>query len=209
MEMPKLVKMKTICVFCGSSPGSRPEYAQSARLLGETLAHRKLTLVFGGGKVGMMGQVAKAALDAGGEVIGVIPRSLAKMDVAFHGLNQLIVVESMHERKARMAELSDAFIALPGGYGTIEEFFEIITWGQLGFHQKPCGILNICHYYDRLLSFLDTLLDQEFIDGEHRALVLEDTTIDGLLAKFEAFSPALTDKAAWALQKSRHIPWEN
>ena len=197
--------LKQICVFCGSSPGAVPEYVQAAEQLGETLARRGITLVYGGAKVGLMGQLAKAALNAGGQVVGVIPQSLVEMEVASAGLTRLEVVGSMHERKARMADLSDGFIALPGGLGTIEEIFEVLTWAQLGFHRKPCGLLNICGYYDALLAFLDKAVDQEFIDLEHRKMVLEDRSVDGLLAQFEAYSPPIGDKAAWVLEKTKRI----
>lgn len=139
--------MKRICVFCGSSPGAKPEFVQAARQLGAILAQRKIGLVFGGGRVGMMGQLAQAALENGGEVIGVIPKELHERKVAFAGLSDLRVVGSMHERKALMAELADGFMALPGGLGTLEEIFEILTWAQLGMHHKPCGLLNVAQYY--------------------------------------------------------------
>jgi len=143
--------MKTVCVYCGSSPGRLPEYQDAARRLGYELAGRGLGLVYGGASVGVMGAVADAMLERGGKAIGVIPYSLATKEVSHDGLDELIVVDSMHERKARMAELSDGFIALPGGWGTIEEIFEMLTWAQLGFHEKPCGLLNIASYYDHLL----------------------------------------------------------
>jgi uncharacterized protein (TIGR00730 family) len=197
--------LKQICVFCGSSPGADPEYVRAAQQVGITLARRNLTLVYGGAKVGLMGLMAKAALAAGGQVIGVIPKSLVDMEVACTELTRLEVVGSMHERKSRMAELSDAFLALPGGLGTIEEFFEVLTWGQLGFHQKPCGLLNIRGYYDRMLAFLDVAVDQEFIETAHRQMVLKDTSVDGLLDQFEAYVPPSANKAAWVLEKTNHI----
>src|ERR1043165_174167 len=144
---------RRVCVFCGSSPGARPEYRQAAEAMGRLLASRRIGLVYGGGNVGLMGLLADAALSAGGEVIGVIPRHLDAREVAHRGLPDLRVVASMHERKALMADLSDAFIALPGGLGTLEEMFEILTWAQLGLHRKPCGLLNVLGYFDRLLSF--------------------------------------------------------
>ncbi len=197
--------LKRICVFCGSSPGAIPEYMQVASQVGKTLASRNIGLVYGGAKVGLMGQVAKAALDAGGEVIGVIPKSLVDMEVGYTELSGLHVVGSMHERKSLMAELSDGFIALPGGLGTIEEFFEMLTWAQLGFHQKPCGLLNIHGYYDHLSAFLDVAVGQEFIDIAHRKMMLEDTTVDGLLDQFERYIPPKTNKAAWVLEMTNNV----
>src|SRR5512139_2553578 len=137
------IRVERICVFCGSSPGAKQDYLQVARSLGHALAERNIALVYGGASVGIMGQLAKACLDAGGEVIGVIPKILAESEVAHTHLSQLHVVESMHERKALMAELADGFIAMPGGLGTLEEFFEVLTWAQLGMHGKPCGLLNV------------------------------------------------------------------
>lgn len=191
--------MKQICVFCGSSPGGKPEYMQAATLLGRTLAERDITLVYGGASVGIMGQLAKSCLDAGGQVIGVIPKKLVEMEVAFKELAQLHVVDSMHERKALMAELSDAFIAMPGGLGTIEEFFEILTWAQLGMHRKPCGLLNICQYYNKLVEFLDHAVEQQFIESAHRDMIQIDASVDGLLRRFENYHAPQTNKAAWVL----------
>jgi uncharacterized protein (TIGR00730 family) len=193
------VTLKRICVFCGSSPGAKPEYAAAARALGALLARRRIGLVFGGGKVGMMGQLAKGALAAGGEAIGVIPRQLFERKVAFAGLNDLRVVETMHERKALMAELSDGFIALPGGLGTLEETFEVLTWAQLGLHGKPCGLLNIAGFFAPLLAFLDHVAGQGFVDDAHRDMVLTAETPEELLRQFERYAPVAADKAAWAL----------
>ena len=197
--------MKQICVFCGSSPGAKPEYVEAARLLGQTLAERKMVCVYGGSRVGLMGQVAKACLEASGEVIGVIPRQLVAMEVAYKELAQLVVVESMHERKARMAELADGFIALPGGLGTFEEFLEVLTWAQLGMHRKPCGILNTCSYYDKLLGFLDQAVEQQFVEKVHRDMIQVDESPAGLLDKFDAYRAPTADKAAWALQMTEEI----
>ncbi len=197
--------LRQICVFCGSSPGAGPEYVQTAQALGRTLARRNITLVYGGARVGLMGLMAKAALNAGGQVIGVIPKSLVDMEVAYPEISVLHIVATMHERKSMMAELSDGFIALPGGLGTIEEFFEVLTWAQLGFHQKPCGVLNIGGYFDLMLSFLDGAVRQEFIEPAHREMILEDSAIDGLLAKFERYTPPKSSKAAWVLKKTRQI----
>ena len=176
---------------------------QAAAHLGKVLASRSLVLVYGGGNVGMMGQIAKSMEAAGGEVIGVIPRGLVKREVALTSLADLRVVENMHERKAMMAELADAFIALPGGFGTLEEMFEILTWGQLGLHKKPCGILNIGGYFDRLLSFLDMVADQQFIAPEHRAMLQVEDDPETLLEKFAAYIPPLVDKAVQALKKGK------
>lgn len=164
--------METLCVFCGSASGSRPAYKEVASQLGRLLAERKIRLVYGGGKVGMMGAVADAALAAGGEVIGVIPGALVDRELAHHGVNELIVVESMHQRKAKMAELSDAFLALPGGFGTLEELFEVVTWAQLGFHSKPCGLLNVEGFFDALLAMLDHANNEAFLYQGNRELLL-------------------------------------
>jgi hypothetical protein len=195
--------VKRICVFCGSSPGAKPDYIQAAKVLGQTLAQRKITLVFGGASVGIMGQLAKACLEAGGDVIGVIPRKLVEMEVAYTQLAQLHVVDSLHERKAKMAELADGFIALPGGLGTIEEFFEVLTWAQLGMHQKPCGLLNTCHYYDKLLDFLNRTVAEQFVEEAHRAMIQIDESPAGLLQKFETYEAPRTNKAAWVLQMTQ------
>lgn len=189
--------MQRICVFCGSSPGSGAEYLAAARELGRVIAAKKLTLVYGGASVGLMGQVADSCLQAGGEVIGVITKKLVEMEVAHKSLTRLHVVETMHERKAKMADLSDGFVALPGGMGTIEEIFEMLTWSQLGIHKKPCGLLNTNRYYDLLLGFLDNAVDQKFIDIAHRHMILVDDTPLGLIHKFETYTPPTADKAAW------------
>jgi len=191
--------MKSICVFCGSSPGIRPEYTATARQLGGLLAARGLTLVYGGGNVGMMGQLANAVLENSGQVTGIIPEAIADMEVAHTGLNDLRVVDSMHTRKALMADLSDGFIALPGGLGTLEEFVEILTWAQLGFHAKPCGLLNVAGYYDNLLAFIEHTSDQQFIQPEHRELILVENDPVKLLDRFTAYVAPRLDKAAWAL----------
>jgi uncharacterized protein (TIGR00730 family) len=164
------------------------------------LANKGIGLVYGGAKVGAMGQIASAALQAGGEVVGVIPEQLVEKEVAFTELANLHVVSSMHERKALMVELSDGFIALPGGFGTFEEIFEVLTWAQLGLHHKPCGFLNVCGYYDQLIAFIDHVIDQQFVKSEYRAMVLVDKDVEGLLAQFAAYKPPEIDKAAWILQ---------
>jgi len=192
--------MKRLCVFCGSSPGAMPEYSQAARRLGSLLAQRQVGLVYGGGNVGMMGQLAKAVIEQGGEVIGVIPRELLEKKVAYTALSDLRVVGSMHERKALMAELADGFLALPGGLGTLEEFFEVWTWAQLGLHQKPCGLLNICDYYTPLITFLDHLVTQGFLAAAHRSMVMVEEHPEALLEQFDQYRAPIVDKAAWALQ---------
>ncbi|HKP84463.1 MAG TPA: TIGR00730 family Rossman fold protein [Blastocatellia bacterium] len=179
--------MKRVCVYCGSSSGARPSYIEAARALGATLVRRGVGLVYGGAQVGLMGAVADTVLAGGGEVIGVMPEPLAAKEIAHAGLSDLRIVGSMHERKALMAELADAFIALPGGFGTLEEFCEIVTWVQLGLHRKPCGLLNVEGYYDGLLSFLDHAVAEGFIRPEYRSVVLTDSESDGLLEKFSKY----------------------
>jgi len=163
--------MRRVCVFCGSSAGARPAYAEAARAVGQLLVERGLGLVYGGGNVGLMGVVADAVLAAGGEVVGVIPHALMAREIGHPGVTTMHVVDSMHERKALMAEHADAFIALPGGVGTFEELFEAITWTQLGLHAKPCGILNVAGFYDDLLRFLDRAWAEGFIKPDTRAIV--------------------------------------
>ena len=179
--------MKRICVYCGSSPGKLNEYREAARSLGHEMASRGLGLVYGGASVGVMGAVADAILERGGEAIGVIPYALATKEVSHHGLNELIVVDSMHERKARMAELSDGFIALPGGWGTIEEIFEMLTWAQLGFHEKPCGLLNVASYYDPLYTFLEQAIDQRFVKEDFRPMMMMENSAEILLDRFAVY----------------------
>ena len=174
-------RFRRICVYCGSSEGARPEYAEAARGLGAFLARRGIGLVFGGGRVGLMGAVADGALAAGGEVIGVIPEKLRARELAHLGLTELFVVDSMHARKTMMAYLSDAFIALPGGWGTLEETFEVTTWAQLNYHLKPVGLLNVLGYYDRLLHFVDHAEAEGFIRPVHRGLVVASQSPDELL----------------------------
>ncbi|PZW65914.1 hypothetical protein F471_03425 [Pseudomonas sp. URMO17WK12:I1] len=176
-----------LCIFCGSNAGSNPVYLEAATRLGKTLAEAGIGLVYGGASVGLMGAVANAALEAGGEVIGVIPRSLWEKEVAHTGLDDLRIVDSMHQRKALMAELSDGFIALPGGVGTLEELFEVWTWAQLGHHQKPCSLLNINGYYDRLSAFLDHMVDEAFVKAPHRKMLIVEQDIDALLAAIDGY----------------------
>jgi uncharacterized protein (TIGR00730 family) len=163
--------MNSLCVYCGSSSGSDPAYAAAARELGQLLAAQQIELIYGGGRVGLMGVLADAVLDAGGRVQGVIPQSLADREVAHHGLTQLHVVDTMHQRKALMAELADGFLALPGGLGTFEELFEVWTWAQLGMHAKPIGLLNVAGYFDLLLQFLDHAVSQQLLKPVHRAVL--------------------------------------
>jgi hypothetical protein len=192
------MNLKKICVYCGSSPGKDPAYLQAARSLGQEIAKQQLTLIYGGGRIGLMGEVARSALNSGGRVIGVIPKSLVDQELAFNNDRlDLHVVNSMHERKAMMAELSDGFIALPGGYGTIEEIFEVLTWVQLGFHTKPCGLLNISHYYDHLMEFLDYAVEQGFIHQPHRELIMKAQTPSQILDMFNEYQPVQMNKAEW------------
>jgi uncharacterized protein (TIGR00730 family) len=189
--------MKRICVFCGSSAGSRPEFAEAADALGRAIAGRGMGLVYGGSNVGLMSRIARSALGAGGEVVGVIPRVLVEKEVAFAELEDLRVVGSMLERKTLMAELSDGFIALPGGFGTIDELVEMLTWTQLGLHRKPCGLLNVNGYFDSLLAFFDRSVADGFLQTEHRAMLLIDRDPDKLLDKLAAFELPDVDKTEW------------
>lgn len=181
--------LKRVCVFCGSSFGARPQYREAAEQLGTLLARRNIGLVYGGGCVGLMGALADAALAAGGEVIGVIPESLLRREVGHRGVTKLHVVETMHERKALMADLADAFIALPGGYGTLEEFCEIVTWSQLGIQRKPCGLLNVERYWGGLLGVLEHAVDEGFVRPENSQLVLLATTPEGMLERLLEWEP--------------------
>ena len=191
--------MKRICVFCGSNAGSNPIYRTEAEKLGRLLAARGIELVYGAGNIGLMGAVADACLEAGGTVIGVIPEALMGKEVAgravdHRALTRIEVVDSMHTRKARMAELSYGFIALPGGFGTFEEFCEILTWGQLGFHAKPMGLLNVNGFYDPLLAMFDKAVDEGFLRAQNRAMALADTDIEKLLATMTAYRPEPVSK---------------
>ena len=193
--------MKRICVFCGSSPGSRPEYRAAAEEMGTELARSNIGLVYGGTHVGLMGVLADTVLKAGGEVVGVIPENLMAKEVGHNGLTKLHVVHSMHERKALMADLSDAFIALPGGFGTLEEFCEIVTWAQLGLHANPCGILNVLGYYSPLLAMFDHAVEERFLKTENRGLVLARDSVVGLLRALEEWRPARVEK--WLDRETR------
>jgi uncharacterized protein (TIGR00730 family) len=181
--------MKRVCVFCGSNAGIRTEYGIAAQGLATVLARRGLGLVYGGGNVGLMGVLADSMLRAGGEVIGVIPQSLVAKEVAHHGVTELRVVDTMHQRKALMNELSDAFIALPGGFGTLDEFFEILTWSQLGIHAKPSGLLNVSGYFDSLLAMLDHAVTERFLRPAHRQLVIADLDASTLVQRLVSLSP--------------------
>ena len=186
--------MKRVCVFCGSSPGANSQYATLAKGLGGILARSGLGLVYGGGNVGLMGILADAVLSAGGHVTGVIPQSLVDLEVAHAGLPDLRVVGSMHERKAMMADLADGFVALPGGIGTLEEFCEILTWAQLGLHQKPCGLINAAGYFDHLMAFLDHSVGERFLRPEHRSMVLVEADPAKLLDRFATYRPPQLEK---------------
>lgn len=178
--------MKSICVYCGASPGVGDGYGRAARGFGRHLAERGITLVFGGGRVGLMGQVADGALEAGGQVIGVIPAKLLDLELAHTGCTELIVTDSMHARKMSMAARSDGFVALPGGYGTLDETFEALTWTQINDHLKPVGLLQVDRYWDGLLSFLDHAASQGFVRDVHRKMLVDDDDADRLIAKMEA-----------------------
>lgn len=182
-------KLKSICVFCGSSEGNDKAIVDVALELGTTMAQRDITLVYGAAKIGIMGKVAQGALDNGGNVIGVIPEFLKLKEVVHLGLTELIVNDTMHERKMKMQEISDGFITLPGGFGTFEELFEIITWAQLGLHRKPIGLLNINGFYDDLIAMLKTMVAKGFLKQENLELLLVDTSVDGLLTQMQEFKP--------------------
>jgi uncharacterized protein (TIGR00730 family) len=184
--------LNSVCVFCGSSPGANPAFRAAAQELATVAARGGRTLVYGGGHVGLMGALADAALAVGGEVIGVMPQHLVDREIAHVNLTELKIVESMHERKALMAALSDGFVVLPGGVGTLEEFFEVWTWGQLGLHAKPYGLLNVAGYFSPLLTFLDHAVEQRFIRREHREMLVVDTDATRLLARLDEHrSPAV------------------
>ena len=180
--------IKSICVFCGSSQGTDPEILHQAQILGEQLARQKISLVYGGSRLGIMGRVAAATLSANGKVVGIIPQFLKSKEVVHTGLDQLITTETMHERKMLMQEHSDGFIALPGGFGTLEELFEIITWAQLGLHHKPIGLLNINGFYDDLINLLKKMQTTGFLKPENFELLLVETSVDALLKKMREYS---------------------
>ena len=190
--------VRSVCVFCGASMGANPAYREAAVALGQAIARRGLTQVYGGCSVGLMGVVADAAMAAGGEVVGIIPQSLLDAEVGHKGLTRLEVVDGMHARKARMAELSDAFIALPGGLGTLEELFEVWTGGQLGYHAKPLGLLDVNGFYDKLGGFLDHIVEEGFVRPQHRAMLLlgqqPDELLDGMDRFIAPVAPKWVDK---------------
>jgi len=182
--------LSSVCVFCGSNAGADPAYVTTAEAVGRGLARRGIRVVYGGGRVGMMGALADAARAAGGEVVGVMPRSMFDREIGHTGIDDLRVVGSMHERKALMVELADAFIALPGGIGTLEELFEVYTWAQLGIHAKPLGLLDVRGYFDPLAAFLDHAVAQRFLRAETRAMLAVAGDLESLLAAFDAWAPA-------------------
>ncbi len=186
--------MQRLCVFAGSSPGAQTEYLAAAQELGAALVHRSMGLVYGGARVGLMGALADAVLVGGGHVTGVMPASLVAKEVAHQGLSDLRVVASMHERKAMMNDLADGFIALPGGWGTLEEFFEVLTWAQLGLHRKPCGLLNVSGFFDGLLAFIDHTIQERFVKRENRAMLLVADSSNVLLRLFESYDPPVVEK---------------
>jgi uncharacterized protein (TIGR00730 family) len=186
--------LRSLCVFCGSSAGTREVYQQAAQTVGRLLCRRGIELVYGGGRVGLMGLVANACLNEGGRVIGVIPQALADKEIAHTGLTELRIVGSMHERKALMADLSDAFMSLPGGFGTWEEFFEVLTWSQLGIQRKACGVLNVAGYYDPLLDMADRALSEGFVREAHRDLLLSDADPERLLDRLNSYAAPAADK---------------
>jgi uncharacterized protein (TIGR00730 family) len=186
--------MKSICVYCGSSPGLLKEYQDTAREMGTLLAHRKITMVYGGGNVGLMGIAADAALSAGGTVIGIMPEALVRKEVAHRGLSELRVVKSMHERKLAMAEISDGFVALPGGIGTAEELFEAFTWTQLGIHMKPCGLLNVAGFFEGFTIQLARMVQDRFLRQEQLNQLIVESQVEDLLRRLISFEPCVVDK---------------
>ncbi|MBI9051813.1 MAG: TIGR00730 family Rossman fold protein [Anaerolineaceae bacterium] len=195
--------MKRICVYCGSSPGANQAYTIAAHALGKVMTDQGIGLVYGGGSVGLMGQIAQSVADHGGEVIGIIPRDLDFREVSNRSLTDLRIVGSMHERKAMMEELSDGFIAMPGGYGTLDEVFEILTWSQLGLHHKPIGFLNVNGYYENLLAFLDHVKQEQFIEEAFRQLILTAEEPLSLIDQMNRFDHPKVDKAKLALKKNK------
>jgi uncharacterized protein (TIGR00730 family) len=193
--------IKRVCVFCGSSPGNQQVYTQAAQTVGRLLSQRGIELVYGGGNVGLMGTVADACLNGGGRVIGVIPQAMVDREVAHTGLTELRIVDSMHERKALMADLSDAFVALPGGYGTWDEFCEVLTWSQLGIHQKACALLNVNGYYDSFLRMADVAEAEGFLRGRNRKLLISDTDPARLLDRLSSYSIPVAEK--WVSRQVR------
>ena len=193
--------MKSICVYCGSNAGSKPAYTERALALGDRLAQDGLRLVYGGGNVGLMGTVANAVLAGGGEVVGVIPEQLVNWEVAHRGVSRLEVVGSMHERKMRMFELSDAFVALPGGFGTMEEIFEMLTWRQLGIGDKPCAFLDVDGFFEPLIAMIDRMVDQRFLHPAQRADLWHGDDLEAMLSWMRTYAPANASK--WLDEKHR------
>ena len=193
--------MRSVCVYCGSNAGNKPAYAERAAALGTRLAQERLALVYGGGNVGLMGIVADAALAAGGEVIGVIPEQLVGWEVAHRGVTRLEVVANMHERKARMFDLSDAFVALPGGFGTLDEMFEMLTWRQLGLGDKPCAFLDVDAFFAPLVAMMDRMVDERFLHADQRRDLWHGEDLDTLLAWMRDYQPARSSK--WLDEKRR------
>jgi uncharacterized protein (TIGR00730 family) len=198
----KEIKLERICVFCGSSAGSSPKYRASAGKLGDTLTEYGITLIYGGSNIGLMGEIANAMIRKNGNVTGVIPRVLVEKEVAFTKLQDLRIVESMHARKALMAEMADGFISMPGGYGTLEETIEMLTWTQLGIHEKPIGLMNVDGYFDRLFDFIDHMVSEGFLAEDFRDMVLMDENPVELLEKMTKFSPPQIDK--WWVDKKEY-----
>jgi uncharacterized protein (TIGR00730 family) len=187
-------EIKSLCVYCGSSPGATPVYADAARGLAQAMVKQGIALVYGGGNVGLMGIIADEVLRLGGKATGVIPQALLQKELGHKGLTQLHIVKDMHERKAMMADLSDGFIAMPGGVGTLEELFEVFTWAQLGFHQKPIGLLNVDGFYDGLLQFIQHMVSQRFLKGEQAEILIAAAQGEELLQRFQSFVPHLVPK---------------
>ena len=189
-----MTTVSRVCVFCGSSTGKHPAYKLAAQSFGRALVRRGKGLVYGGGRVGLMGVIADTVLEAGGEVYGVLPEALASLEVGHEGLTELFLVPNMHARKAKMAELSDAFVAMPGGYGTLEELFEVVTWAQLGLHDKPIALLNVAGYFDGLLGCIDSAVAEGFIRPEQRRVLMSGSEPDALLDALERFEPVEREK---------------
>jgi uncharacterized protein (TIGR00730 family) len=187
-------RLGRVCVFCGSSAGGHPVYAQAARRMGEVLAERGITLVYGGGRIGMMGAVASAVLEAGGNAIGVIPQTLQRRELAHHGLTELHVVNTMHERKQLMADLSDGFLAMPGGFGTFEELCEILTWSQLGMHAKPVGLLNVKEFFRGLLALFDHAVAEQFLQPRYRSMLITQSDPERLLEAMAQYQAPAVEK---------------
>ncbi|HZW21672.1 TIGR00730 family Rossman fold protein [Noviherbaspirillum sp.] len=186
--------MNSLCVYCGASIGASPVYADGARLLAKAMVEANIALVYGGGNVGLMGVIADEVMRLGGQATGVIPRALMDKEVGHHGLTQLHIVKDMHERKALMAELSDGFIAMPGGIGTLEELFEVFTWSQLGLHDKPIGLLNVNGYYDRLIGFLEHVVAERFLRQEQASLLIHDASACALVERLRTYVPQRHEK---------------